>query len=188
VSTFKLTSEMMRVLRIAERDGAVIAGTDQHAGRVESVNGATILSLLRRGLLSHTYGSEGELGGRLTQTGREALGQGHVQIDEAPPRAVNQAFIDSWMQRLADDARDLDFKDAEDRATFRGLARASMRDLKWADMRDLAKHLGADKSGGRDATLKQITTLYMQHAAPVEKKTAAQLDAEIAQALAKGKP
>jgi hypothetical protein len=64
---------MLRVLRIAERDGAVIAGTGAHAGRVERVPASTVLALLRRGLLSHIYGSEGNVGGRLTDEGHTAL-------------------------------------------------------------------------------------------------------------------
>ena len=70
-----LTSEMVRVLRVADRDGAVAAGTGAHAGHVESVNASTVRALLRRGLLSHVYGSEGHVGGRLTQAGSEALAQ-----------------------------------------------------------------------------------------------------------------
>lgn len=69
----KLTHEMLHVLRIAERDGAVVAGKGAHAGRVERVNASTVLSLIRRGFLSHIYGSEGGLGGRLTEEGRAAL-------------------------------------------------------------------------------------------------------------------
>jgi hypothetical protein len=184
-----LTSEMIRVLRIADRDGRVIAGTGQHAGHVERVNAATVSSLLRQGLLTHTHGDEGQIGGSLTQAGREALAQGPAAYQRprlpAQPRVVRQDVIDAWMRRLAEDARGLDFKDAEDRSTFRGLVAASMRDLKWTDMRDIAKHLGADRSSGRDATLKQITTLYMQRA-PTEKKTGPQLDADIAEVLAKG--
>ena len=70
-----LTREMVRVLRIAERDGAVVAGTGAHAGHVERVNASTVRALLHRGLLSHIYGSEGNVGGRLTQAGGEALAQ-----------------------------------------------------------------------------------------------------------------
>ena len=189
-----LSSEMLRVLRIAERDGAVSAGTGAYAGHVERVNAATVMSLLRRGLLLHTYGSEGHVGGRLTPAGRAALtqdpAQSHVR-EEMPvsqPRAVKQDFIEAWMSRLAEAAQDLDFKDPDDRATFRGQVRAAMRNLKWSGMRDLASYLGGGKSGSRDAALNLITTLYMQRTSTVEKKTAAQLDAEIAQALAKGKP
>jgi hypothetical protein len=75
MTTTALTSEMLRVLRIADRDGAVVAGKGSHAGRVERVNASTVLSLIRRGLLSHIYGGEGGLGGRLTEAGRAALSQ-----------------------------------------------------------------------------------------------------------------
>jgi hypothetical protein len=69
-----LTSEMLRVLRIADRDGgAVVAGTGAHAGHVERVPASTILALIRRGLLSHIYGGDGGLGGRLTDAGRAAI-------------------------------------------------------------------------------------------------------------------
>lgn len=189
-----LTNEMLRVLRIAERDDAVSAGTGAHAGHVERVNAATVMSLLRRGLLSHTYGSEGHVGGRLTAAGRAALTQDPTQVEareEMPgpeTRQVKPEFIEAWMRRLAESAQGLDFKDRDDRATFRGLVSAAMRNLKWSGMRDLASYLGGGKSGSRHDTLNQITTLYMQRAATVEKKTAAQLDAEIAEALAKGKP
>jgi len=77
--TGQLTGEMLRVLRIAERDGgSVVAGKGAHAGRVERVNAATVLALIRRGLLSHVYGSEGGLGGRLTDAGRAAIA-GHAE-------------------------------------------------------------------------------------------------------------
>ena len=188
-----LTNEMLRALRIAARDGAVSAGTGAYAGRVEHVNAATVMSLLRRGLLSHTYGSEGHVGGHLTPIGRAALtqdpAQSHVR-EEMPapqPRALKQDFIEAWMSRLAEAAQGLNFKDPDDRATFRGLVRAAMSHLKWSGMRDLASYLGAGKSGSRHDTLNLITTLYMQRA-PIEKKTAAQLDAEINEALAKGTP
>ena len=74
------TEEMLRVLRIADRDGAVVAGKGAHAGRVELVNAATVLALIRRGLLSHIYGSEGGLGGRLTDAGRAVLGHGEPPV------------------------------------------------------------------------------------------------------------
>jgi hypothetical protein len=71
-----LTSEMLRVLRIADRDGgAVVAGTGAHAGHVERVPASTVLALIRRGLLSHSYGSEGNAGGRLTDAGRAAIAE-----------------------------------------------------------------------------------------------------------------
>jgi len=64
---------MFRVLRIAARSGSVVAGKGEHAGHVERVSASTVLSLIRRGLLSHIYGSEGGLGGRLTESGLAAL-------------------------------------------------------------------------------------------------------------------
>ena len=68
-----ITDEMLRVLRIAARDGAVVAGRGEHAGRVERVHAPTITALIRRGLLSHVYGGDGGYGGRLTDAGRELL-------------------------------------------------------------------------------------------------------------------
>jgi hypothetical protein len=68
-----LTNEMIRVLRIAERDGMVVAGKGSHAGRVERVSASALLALIRRGLLSHVYGPEGGVGGRLTEAGRVAI-------------------------------------------------------------------------------------------------------------------
>lgn len=70
----QLTNEMLRVLRIAERSGAVVAGRGEHAGHVEVVHAPTIAALIKRGLLVHIYGSEGGYGGRLTEAGRDALG------------------------------------------------------------------------------------------------------------------
>ncbi len=71
-----LTPEMLRVLRIAERDGgAVSAGRGEHKGHVETVAASTIAALIRRGLLEHSYGSEGGMGGRLTEEGRAALAE-----------------------------------------------------------------------------------------------------------------
>lgn len=89
----ELTSEMLRVLRIADRDGgAVAAGTGQHAGHVERVNAATVLALIRRGLLSHIYSGEGGLGGRLTAEGRGALASAQkspAQLDAE----IAEAFV-----------------------------------------------------------------------------------------------
>jgi hypothetical protein len=74
VKTKNLTPEMLRVLRIADRDGgAVVAGKGEHAGRVERVNASTVLALIKRGLFSHIYGGDGGLGGRLTTEGRAAI-------------------------------------------------------------------------------------------------------------------
>ena len=69
----KLTDEMLRVLRIAGRDGAVVAGKGAHAGHVERVHAPTIQALIHRGLLFHSYGPDGGLGGKLTAAGRAAL-------------------------------------------------------------------------------------------------------------------
>ena len=194
----KLTSDMLRVLRIAERDGAVIAGKGAHAGHVERVSAATVLALLRRGLLSHTHGSErGEVGGRLTPAGRAALDPTqivpHEEIAVPETRQVEPEFIEIWMNRLAKEAQGLDFNDPDDRATFRMLMRAAMRNMKWSSMKDLARYMGGGKSGSREATVKMIAALYMQRArdpqeAPGEKKTPAQLDADIAEILARSKP
>src|SRR5512143_2650680 len=92
-------------------------------------------------------------------------------------------FIDVWMRSLATSAAGLNLDDADDRATFRGLVRHSMRHLRWDGMRRIAEHLGADNVGrSRDAAWRTITTLYIQRT-QAPKKTAAQLDAEIAEAI-----
>ena len=98
-------------------------------------------------------------------------------------------FIEVWLRNLAESAHGLDFSDVEDRATFRGKVRYSMQNLKWSGMREIATFLGAGKlTRSRDAALRAISTLYMQrYATAEEKKTPAQLDAEIAEALAKEK-
>lgn len=61
----RLTAEMRRVLAIALRDGSVIAGVGAYAGHVERVAASTVSALIKRGLLVHVYGSEGNLGGKL---------------------------------------------------------------------------------------------------------------------------
>ena len=196
---------MERVLRIADRDGGgVLAGASEHRGRVESVNATTLLALVRRGLLARIAPPDGGVGGRLTQAGRDALTQdptyvmkshqieAREEVTVPETRQVQREVIEIWMDRLAKEAQGLDFTDPEDRATFRGQVSASMRGLKWSGMRDLARHLGGGKSDSRDATLRMITTLYMQrardpHETAFEKKTPRQLDAEIAEALAERK-
>jgi hypothetical protein len=61
-----LTPKMEQALAIARRDGGrVTAGTGAHAGHVERVAASTILALIKRGLLIHCYGSEGEVAGKL---------------------------------------------------------------------------------------------------------------------------
>jgi hypothetical protein len=186
-----LTDDMLRVLRIAERDGAVVAGKGDHAGKVERVNASTVLSLIRRRLLSHIYGGEGGLGGRLTDAGRAAIAGGGIE----PPAhgsapEIEQAFIDVWMRRLAEEAANLNFEDEDDRATFRGNVHMAMRNLKWSGMDQLARHLGAEKvPRSRDGAVRAIADRYMQRHGwqRGEKKTTAQLDADIAEALARKK-
>lgn len=101
---------------------------------------------------------------------------------------THRMFIEVWMKNLARFAEGLDFGNEEDRATFRHNVQVSMRNLKWSGMRDVAQHLGADKvPRSRHRALRAITTLYMQrHGWSSKKKSAAQLEAEIAEALAKG--
>lgn len=85
-----LTTAMLRVLRIAERDrGSVSAGTGAHKGHVECAPASTILALIRRGLLEHSYGSEGNVGGRLTEAGRAALAE-----ESAPKKSPAQLDAD----------------------------------------------------------------------------------------------
>lgn len=90
----ELTSEMLRVLRIADREGgAVAAGKGEHAGRVERVPASTVLALIRRGLLSHIYSGEGGLGGRLTAEGRAALAAAQktpAQLDAEIAEVLNK--------------------------------------------------------------------------------------------------
>jgi len=73
-----LTPEMLRTLQIADRhrSGGVLVGKGMNPrGYVEWIYYPTVLSLIGRGLLEHIYGSEGELGGRLTEAGRGVLAE-----------------------------------------------------------------------------------------------------------------
>jgi len=181
-----LTPEMLRVLRIAERDGMVVAGKGSHAGRVERVSGAAMLALIRRGLLSHVYGPEGGVGGRLTAEGRAALADPGAGLNVPSSPKASLDFIDVWMKNLARSAEGLNFQDEDDRATFRGNVYASLRGLKWSGMRDLAQHLGAgDVKHSRDSAFRAIADRYMQQHG--WRKTPSQLDADIAEALAEEK-
>ena len=79
-----LTPEMIRALRTAEQNRGLIiraGSTVNRAGRVKQIFASTISSLIRRGLLERSYGSEGGVGGRLTSEGRAALAD---PIEDAP--------------------------------------------------------------------------------------------------------
>jgi len=181
-----LTADMLRVLRIAEQNrGSVSAGTTvSSSGRVEQIPASTVTSLIRRGLLEHRYGSEGGVGGTLTDEGRVAL-EDPAATFSAPVSApgASSDFIDVWMENLARSAEGLNFQYEEDRATFRGNVYMSMRALKWSAMRNLAKHLGAvEVKHSRDSAIRTIADLYMQKHG--WRKTPRQLDSDIAEALA----
>ena len=101
---------------------------------------------------------------------------------------TDAVFIGVWMERLTDLARGLDFNDPEDRATFRGRVHHATRNLRWDGMRRVATYLGATTvRHSRDEGARSISDHYMRHTAAA-KKTSAQLDAEIADALAKEMP
>lgn len=162
-----LTPEMIRALQTAEQSPGLIVSagsTVNRVGRVEQIFASTITSLIRRGLLERSYGSEGGVGGRLTGEGRAALADptAATNVPLSSPAASGE-FIDVWMNNLARSASGLNFHDADDRATFRGNVYMSMRGLKWSGMRDIAKHLGAkDVTHSRDAALRAIADLYMR--------------------------
>lgn len=65
MSTDNLTPAMLRALEIAKRYGAVQAGKGAIGGHVVRVSGSTIAALIRRGLLVHCYGGDGNMAGRL---------------------------------------------------------------------------------------------------------------------------
>ena len=62
--TNDLTTAQTAALAIAHRDGIVVAGTGEHAGRVERVNARTLDALIKRGLLIHCYDGNGFMAGR----------------------------------------------------------------------------------------------------------------------------
>jgi hypothetical protein len=161
-----LTAEMLRVLRAAEENrGSISAGrTVTSQGRVEKIPASTITSLIRRGLLEHSYGSEGGIGGRLTSEGRAALANPEVVLDlPVASSSANSDFIDVWMKSLSRSAEGLNFQYEDDRATFRGRVDTSLRGAKWTAMRRIAEHLGAaDLKRTRYAATRAIADLYMQ--------------------------
>ena len=61
--------KMQAALALAARNGGKV-GTGAYGARAERVAPATIRALIARGLLTPTYGSEGEMAGELTAAGR----------------------------------------------------------------------------------------------------------------------
>ncbi len=66
-----LTYSAEKVLAIAARDGAVIAGKSEHRGAVERVSASTIQSLAADGLVTLGLSPDGGVMGRLTEAGIE---------------------------------------------------------------------------------------------------------------------
>jgi hypothetical protein len=76
VGVMPLSDAQRRVLAIACRNGGfVAAGTGSHRGRVERVPASALLALVRRGYLTHCYGSEGGVAGRLSESARDKLAE-----------------------------------------------------------------------------------------------------------------
>ena len=79
-----LTKAQWQVLVIACRNGGYVqAGKGEHCGRVERVAASPLLALVRRGYLTHCYGSEGGVAGRLSQHAREKLADA-LKLEVAP--------------------------------------------------------------------------------------------------------
>jgi hypothetical protein len=69
-----LSKAQHHALVIACRDGgSVQAGTSEHRGHVERVAASALLGLIRRGYLTHMYGSEGGVAGHLSERSRARL-------------------------------------------------------------------------------------------------------------------
>lgn len=69
-----LSKAQHQVLVIACRNGGYVqAGTGEHRGHVERVPASALLGLIRRGYLTHVYGSEGGVAGQLSERSRERL-------------------------------------------------------------------------------------------------------------------
>ena len=86
-----LSKAQWQVLIVACRNGGYVeAGTGEHNGRVERIAASPLLALVRRGYLTHCYGSEGGVAGRLSEQSRaklaDALKGQPVKTDEAPSR------------------------------------------------------------------------------------------------------
>jgi hypothetical protein len=67
-----LTAKMQAALASAARNGGKV-GTGAYGARDERHSPTTIRALIARGLLTPTYGSEGEMAGELTAAGRALL-------------------------------------------------------------------------------------------------------------------
>ena len=69
-----LSKPLYAALVIACRNGGYVqAGEGEHKGRVERVSASALLALVRRGYLTHCYGSEGGVAGRLSDQARGKL-------------------------------------------------------------------------------------------------------------------
>jgi hypothetical protein len=74
VDSVTLSKAQHQALVIACRDGGhVQAGTNAHGGHVERVSASALRALVRRGYLNHCFGSEGGMGGRLSQRALASL-------------------------------------------------------------------------------------------------------------------
>lgn len=69
-----LSKAQWHALVIACRNGGYVgAGKGSHRGLVERVSAPAVLALIRRGYLTHCYGSEGGVAGRLSDQARSKL-------------------------------------------------------------------------------------------------------------------
>ncbi len=67
-SLASLSKSQWQALRIACRDGGrVQAGTNAHNGHEERVSASALRALVRRGYLHHCFGTEGGMGGQLSE-------------------------------------------------------------------------------------------------------------------------
>lgn len=69
-----LSKPQYQALVIACRNGGhVEAGGGAHKGHVERVSAPALLALVRRGYLTHCYGTEGGVAGQLSERARSRL-------------------------------------------------------------------------------------------------------------------
>ena len=80
-SSVVLSKAQYQALAIACRDGGrVQAGTNAYGGHVERVSASALRALVRRGYLNHCFGSEGGMGGKLSERSLARLANSKVDL------------------------------------------------------------------------------------------------------------
>ncbi len=142
------TGAQYRVLTIACRNGGYVqAGTGEHQGHVERVPASALRALIQRGHLTHCYGSEGGLAGRLSQQAREKLAEA-LASQKTPSGEQLAAQLAGVMQRMQaaaaalpiETASEVSVREDRERAMFGCTADAIDEVLDGMSPRDVAMY------------------------------------------------